>query len=148
MTKDVNIAIRGMQFVDSLDGDEVETIQKGQYYFKNGMHYVLYEEPAEHSDENCKIMIKFNDSEVNVLRRGEISANMAFYKENKNYTCYKTPYGSIMVGLDTRSVKLQETEKELQVQVDYSLDINYEFLADCQLHIRITQKDEPVLLDS
>ena len=46
MTKDVLITIRGVHTVDEEDND-VEMIVRGDYYQKNGKHYVLYEELIE-----------------------------------------------------------------------------------------------------
>ena len=43
MTKDVLITIRGVHTVDEEDND-VEMIVRGDYYQKNGKHYVLYED--------------------------------------------------------------------------------------------------------
>ena len=46
MTKDVLITIRGVHTMDEEDND-VEMIVRGDYYQKNGKHYVLYEELLE-----------------------------------------------------------------------------------------------------
>ena len=46
MTKDVLITISGIQMIDEEDSD-VEMIVRGDYYQKNGKHYILYEEMME-----------------------------------------------------------------------------------------------------
>ena len=46
MTKDVLITISGIQMMDEEDSD-VEMIVRGDYYQKNGKHYILYEEVME-----------------------------------------------------------------------------------------------------
>ena len=55
MTKDVLITIRGVHTMDEEDND-VEMIVRGDYYQKNGKHYVLYEELLEGFKEPVKIM--------------------------------------------------------------------------------------------
>ena len=40
MTKEVMISIRGIQFDNGQDGEKIESIQKGEYYYKNNTHYI------------------------------------------------------------------------------------------------------------
>ena len=92
MTKEVMVSIKGLQFDQSADSEEIETIQWGQYY-------------------------------------------------KKNMTNYLTPYGGILIGLDTSKVSFTESEKEIRVNVDYALEVNYEYLADCKIEMYIRPKD-------
>ena len=45
-----------------------------------------------------------------------------------------------MIGIDTKKVHIEETEDNITVDVDYSLDVNYEFLAECHIRIDICSK--------
>ncbi len=51
MTKEVMVSIRGLQFDQEMDSEEIETIQWGQYYKKNDTHYIIYDELMEGCDE-------------------------------------------------------------------------------------------------
>ena len=62
MTKDVWISIRGLQFEGAEDAEEIEVLQKGQYYKRNGTNYLIYEEPVEGSSAIIKNTIKFYHS--------------------------------------------------------------------------------------
>ena len=44
MTKDVLITICGIQKRDGETDEPIETVTPGEYYFRNGKHYILYEE--------------------------------------------------------------------------------------------------------
>lgn len=135
MTKDVLITIRGMQFEGVEDPESVEVIQRGQYYQRNGSHYLLYEEPVEGTDEIIVNRIKFNEKEVQVSKKGAINTMLSFRENEKNMTNYATPYGNLLMGLDTHRINLKINENDLQVFVEYALDVNYEFLADCEITI-------------
>ena len=135
MTKDVMISIRGMQFEESLDGDNVEVIQQGHYYRKNGMHYLIYEEPVEGTDKTNKNTIKFNDKEMNLTKKGVVNVVMNFNENVKSLTDYRTPFGSLMIGLDTHDIRLTENAQKISLDIDYSLDVNYAFFTDCKIHI-------------
>ena len=121
MTKDVLIAIRGMQFEGAEDPEAIEVIQKGQYYQRNGSHYLVYEEPVEGSSDRILNRIKFKTDEVQVTKKGAVNTMLSFKQNEKNMTHYATPY---------------------EIHVDYALDINYEFVADCKIAITATSLKE------
>ena len=138
MTKDVLIAIKGMQFEGAEDPEEIEVIQRGQYYERNGSHYLMYEEPVEGSTEVIKNRIKFKEEEVQVAKKGAVNTILTFTKNEKNMTNYATPFGNLVVGINTQGIVLDLKEDKMDIKVDYSLDINYEFLADCKISIEVT----------
>jgi len=59
MTKDVLLSIRGLQFVarEEEDIEPVEMITAGDYYKKNGKHYIMYDEVMEGFDGNTRNII-------------------------------------------------------------------------------------------
>lgn len=142
MTKDVLIAIKGLQFEGAEDAEEIEVIQKGRYYQRNGSHYLVYEEPIEESSDTIQNRIKFKEDEVSVTKKGAVNTMLSFRKNEKNMTNYVTPYGNLVMGINTRQINLLMTEDEIRIHVDYGLDINYEFLADCKISITATALKE------
>ena len=112
MTKEVMVSIRGLQFDQEMDSEEIETIQWGQYYKKNDTHYIIYDELMEGCDEPTRNIIKFKEHEMNLTKRGTVNVYMVFEENKKNMTSYLTPYGSILIGLDTSRVTFTEEEKE------------------------------------
>ena len=138
MTKDVLIAIKGMQFEGAEDPEEIEVIQRGQYYERNGSHYLIYDEPVEGSSEIIKNRIKFKENEVQVAKKGAVNTTLTFTKNEKNMTNYATPFGNLVIGIDTQAINLEMSESRMGIKVDYALDINYEFLADCKIAIEVS----------
>ncbi len=138
MTKDVLIAIKGMQFEGATDPEEIEVIQRGQYYERNGSHYLLYDEPVEGSSDIIKNRIKFKEDEVQVAKKGPVNTTLTFTRNEKNMTNYATPFGNLVIGIDTQRIALEMSEQKMDIKVDYALDINYEFLADCKISIEVS----------
>ena len=64
MTKDVLIAIKGLQFEEAEDAEEIEVIQRGQYFQRNGAHYLMYEEPVEGTTDTILNRIKMKEDEL------------------------------------------------------------------------------------
>ena len=44
--------------------------------------------------------------------------------------------------ISTRFAIRKEEEKKMKLEVDYTLDVNYEYLADCKISIDIRDLDE------
>ncbi len=141
MTKDVMVSVRGLQFEQGYDGENIEMIQCGEYYKRNDTHYVIYDEVTEGSKETTKNIIKFKEHEMNLTKRGFVNAHMAFEEKHKNLTNYVTPYGNILIGLEAKKISFTEEEKRILLNVDYVLDVNYEYLADCKIIMDIRARD-------
>ena len=55
---------------------------------------------------------------MDITRRGVSNVHMMFEKNRKNVTYYYTPYGSLLIGIDAKSVDVQETENDIDVKVN------------------------------
>ncbi len=139
MTKDVLITISGTQFTDGENGD-VELITAGSYYRKNGKHYITYDEVMEGFDGVIRNTIKIQPDSMDIIKSGIANVHMSFERNKKRLTCYATPMGDMMVGLNTRNILVDETDDSLKVRVEYSLDINYEHVSECNIMVDIQSK--------
>ena len=142
MKKDVLVTVRGMQSIESVDGsEEVEMVAKGNYYFRNGPHFICYEEMSEGFDKPTKSMIKIADNVVEVDKKGVMNTHLVFEPEKKNVTFYATPFGQMEMGIAATKIAVQEEEENLSVSIDYALEINRMHTADCQLHVHVQSKE-------
>ncbi|SFG62278.1 Uncharacterized beta-barrel protein YwiB, DUF1934 family [Lachnospiraceae bacterium C7] len=143
MTKEVLVSVLGKQMDRREVGqgeDKSEIKTNGQYYEKDGKHYVLYEITEENNDIPTKTMVKANDNIVEVTRKGVTNTHMVFEKNKKNVTYYDTPYGSIQLGVDTRKLNVVKESDRIRIELEYSLDCNYEYLYDCNLSVDIQSR--------
>ncbi|MEG1144163.1 MAG: DUF1934 domain-containing protein [Clostridium sp.] len=139
MTKDVLVSITGAHAIDGETGD-VEVITAGSYYCKNGYHYVIYDETIEGVEDSIRNTIKIGTKSVDVIKNGGAHSHMVFEKQKKNVSCYATPYGQMMIGINTNDIEVNEEENKLQVRIDYALDINYEEVSKCRLTMKIQSR--------
>ena len=143
MTKEVLLTISGLHFdTFSEETDEenvpIEVITPATYYLKNGKHYVLYDEMVEGMLGSIKNTIKITgDSKLEMKKSGIANTNMVFEKEKINVTQYDTPYGEMMVGVYTKDMKVDVEEDDINVSIAYSLDVNSEKVADCNIVMNI-----------
>ena len=124
MQKEVLIHVRGLQMMDSQgDQEPIEIVVPGQYYFRNGSHYLRYEELLDETAEPTINYIKMSEKGLEVSKKGLVNVHMVFEQGKKNMTYYTTPYGT------------------LQMEADYALDMNEEHVADCYLAIQVQPRD-------
>jgi uncharacterized beta-barrel protein YwiB (DUF1934 family) len=143
MKKEVIIAIAGLQF-EIAEDEALEVIAPGEYYYRNGKHYVLYEELFEEEAGMeggiTKNTLKFWDTGMELRKSGVQNAVMTFEVGKKTMTCYQMPAGQLMIGIDTTSVRVREFSEGMVVDVRYNLDLNYSFVSECWIKIKIIER--------
>lgn len=141
MTKDVLISISGLHFDTtdrSAEGEPVEIITPASYYLKNGKHYVIYDEVIEGVSGTIKNTVKITgDSMFEIRKSGIANTHMVFERGKMNMTTYDTPFGEMMLGIFTRDIQTRIEEEEIGIHISYSLDVNNDPLADCEIKVKI-----------
>lgn len=153
MTKDVLVSISGHHIdimaepddkVKALESgqDAIEVVTPASYYCRDGKHYILYDEVLEGMAGTIKNRIKITGTDsVEIVKSGLSSSHMIFEKNRKNLTYYRTPYGQMLVGVNTRNMEVSVEDDRINVLVDYELDVNHEPLADCKIKLDIVSKN-------
>ena len=146
MTKEVLINISGLQMdvneMENNDEEAIEVLSPGNYFFKDGKHYIFFEEVAEGIPGVTKTQIKITGKEtVEVIKKGISNTHMIFDKTKKNRSYYDTPYGQLNLGIFTKDIMIDEKEDNINIKVEYVLDVNYEPLAECSIRINIKPRD-------
>ena len=150
MTKDVLVSISGKHIDimnEPLEGresgdDAIEVVTPANYYCRNGKHYIIYDEVLEGMAGTIKNKIKITgEDSVEIMKSGLSSSHMIFERNKKNLTYYRTPYGQMLIGINTRNMEISVEDDNIDVLVDYELDVNHEPLADCKIKMNIMSKE-------
>lgn len=141
MNKDVTIKIKGMQKYP--EGERVETVTEtsGEYFFRNGSHFVKFEEEVEGFTEVSKCLLKVKEDYVEMTKKGLVDSHMIFEKDKCHRTQYKTPFGVIMMGMQTKHIHMMEEENALAIQIEYELNAEEEHMADCSIRIMVKSRN-------
>ncbi len=137
MNKDVWVSVAGLQFGENPEGEKIEILTPGSYYRRKDHHYVTYDEVVEGSDEITKNIVKFDNDMLTISKRGFTNVEMIFEENKRNMTNYVTPYGTLLVGIDTGRIDIREADDVINIDIDYALDVNYEHLANCRIKMEI-----------
>ena len=138
MTKDIMVSVSGIQF-EIEPSEPVELITMGDYYHRNGKHYILYDE-SDMEDGLTKNRIKIAPHKIEVFKSGATNAQMIFEEGKTNLTYYDTVMGSLLMGVTTESIRIQEEEERIRAKVRYSLEVNYTHISDCEIMIDVKSR--------
>ncbi len=140
MTKDVLIRISGLQQMED-DSDDVEVITTGEYFLRNGKHFIVYEETIEGCEGGIRNIVKVTPDSMDIRKQGMASAHMVFQQDQKKMTHYATPMGELVIEIYTNQIQVEEREDNLRVSVKYSLDINYQHVSDCRITMDVCSRE-------
>lgn len=140
MTKDVLVTIKGIQQDGTGELTRTETVCQGEYYFRNGSHYIFYEESSELSEENTQSTLKLKGNVLELTRKGVTGARMIFEVGKRHTADYATPFGMLQLETDTARILLLEEEDRIRIKAEYNLWANGEQLSECKLTVKL----EPV----
>ena len=141
MTKDVLISLCTVQSnPGETQENRTQTLISGNYYEKNGRHYIIYDEVMEGFSKAVKTKVKFSENMLEIIRSGPIGVRMLFEENKKNVTSYNTPYGNIMLGISTKKINVVMRADLIEVEVEYTLDADGGHLSDCSMNMKIQSK--------
>lgn len=138
MTKEIMVSVSGIQF-EIEPSEPVELITVGDYYNKNGKHYIFYDE-SDMEDGLTKNRIKIAPGKIEVVKSGATNAQMIFEEGKTNLTYYDTAMGSLLMGVTTSSIQLKEEEHRIRAKVNYSLEVNYNHISNCEITINVRSR--------
>lgn len=141
MTKDIILTISGLHDTDGESDTPIETMTPGQYYMKNGKHYVVYDEVLDGLEGTLKSTIKFTENQVELIRNGAASARMVFQPGHEHMVIYQTPMGPLSISLYTEEIDAQIGEDKISLGIGYSLKTDGVVVSESTVNIVICPKE-------
>ncbi len=149
MTGHVILTISGLQsslvYADAEEMYDPETAEisftaPASYYYRNGKHYILYEEIDEDTGEITKSRIKISPDSIEIEKKGTVSSHMIFQEERTHVSEYETPFGRFALGVESHGLKVLENDNRLDASIDYILHINEAPMIENHLKLTVEGK--------
>lgn len=127
MSQDILIKLENLQnLVDDDNGERINKEYQGEFYQKNGLLYLSYEENSEGLEGVRNIMkIDPKRERVLLLRQDPAAMKQDFVSGKKRDGYFKTPYGEIKIAVKTKSLSVEIKENSGLIKINYLV-----FLAD------------------
>lgn len=118
----------------------VEIMYPGRYFYKNGCHYVLYDESSDEVGKtlDTKCILKITDSSVEVIKHGAVNTDMVLAVGNPSVSIYQTAFGELSLATNVRELTVTKTDHLLKADVLYTLEINNDYAEECHLVLTVT----------
>lgn len=146
MNGNVSIFIEGI--VHGEEESRITTKALGKYHVLDDVHILKYMESAVIRDENtdtidkefisndvdCLNMIKISPGIVEMMKTGDNSTHMVFDLSKPTQSVYETPYGNLYFQIQTTRIDIEEKEKKLILNMEYSLSHEDSHISDNRIY--------------
>lgn len=145
MEKDVMISIKSTQSIAGENAEPTELITTGRYACRGGLKKFSYMESALTGLDGTKTEFLIRNGEVVMNRTGTVTSRMVFQQGKKHHFLYGTPFGTLAMGISTRSIDTDLTETGGSMDLAYDLDFENALLSRNRINITIKEKSEKEL---
>lgn len=135
--KDYVITIRGLQSYDDDDDVDIEMMAEGDFSIEDGKFFIDYDETEATGMEGTKTTIEIDKNYVSLTREGTVDTTLLFIEGRQTSSYYDTPYGTMMMGINTEKVNADLTENGGTVDVKYSMSMNNLFSGTNTFQIQV-----------
>lgn len=139
MTKDVMVTVSGFHMNEE-EGETIEMVHIGEYYERNGTHYILYEECLEGISVPVKNRIKIRGHRMELQKRGPVTVDMVFEEQKRQSSTYAVPYGSFLMDTYTTKVEVLTEDDRLEAKASYELNVNGVRCAVCDVRVLVQSR--------
>lgn len=142
MEKEVLISIKSTQSIGGETAEPTELITTGRYACRGGLKKFTYMESQLTGLEGTKTEFLIRPNEVVMNRTGTVTSRMVFQQGKKHHFLYGTPYGTLAMGISTRSIDTALSESGGSMDLAYDLDFENALLSRNEINITIKEKAE------
>ena len=99
----------------------LETVNTGTFTEKNGYCYARYEETEASGMAGTTTVLKWNGSQVSLIRHGAYEMHQEFVEGGTYAGDYRTPYLMIPLETKTQKVRIKKLPWGWKLQMEYEL---------------------------
>lgn len=119
------VKVRVSSIGEHTGGESIVTNTFGNLLYKEPYYYLSYEEKLdEESSETCKSTLRYNEHELRVTRKGNVTSTLEFSKGQTHKSIYMSPYGNFEVEVYTKNLTIECKEKSATMVADYTIGFN------------------------
>lgn len=143
MMKDVWISISNLQNEGrEKDGSTMVFDTAGYYFFDDGVGVLSYQESELTGLEGTRTSVMVMPNQVVVDRDGMLTGRMVFREGQRDSYPYSTPYGQMLLGIDTRRIRHNFNENGGEMEIDYVTDLGHAFVMKNKFRISVKEMEK------
>ncbi len=145
MEKDVIISIKGTQKYDGGEPGAVELVTAGRLAQDEAGYTLSYQESELTGLEGTMTTIQVEGEQVTLMRVGEFNTQMVFREGRRHLSMYNTPYGAMSVGVNTRHLLADLSDKGGDIEIDYAIEIDHAIAGRSVFQIKVREANGATL---
>ncbi len=102
----VHLRVVNRQTYTGEESHDLELVTEAQYAYKNGNHYLIYDETTLSGIDAAKTSLKIESDKVTIRRYGNQESLLCFEVGKRFITQYPTPHGQLKLELTTQSLAI------------------------------------------
>jgi len=124
--KKVLISIKGLPVFTENEDEAFELMTDGEYKKTDDVSTFSYiENPFTGQGQDGFLTTFAVEKDRITLSRGDdISSDMIFSEKQKHHFLYDTPFGSVMMGIDTHSIKQNMDDNGGNIEIRYDIEVD------------------------
>ncbi len=142
MMKDVWISIFNCQHGEQGSEETLVFDTAGYYSYDDGVGILSYQESELTGLEGTRTSVMVMPEQVIVDRYGMLTGRMVFREGVRDSFPYSTPYGQMMLGIDTRSIRHNFNENGGHVEIDYITDLAHTYVVKNKFRISVKEMEK------
>lgn len=139
MEKPVIISIRGVQSIEPGEEDVMELVTQGVLRQEEGEISLQYPESELTGLEGTLTTFRVADDRITLRREGTLNSEMVFQEGQKHLSVYETPYGSLMLGVNTHRAKASLGAEGGSLSIRYRLEVDSQPVGENSFEIQVTE---------
>ena len=137
--KNAIIYIKGYQNEADADEDVTELMTDGEYFRCGDVSTFSYMESELTGFEGTKTTFDVENDRVVMTREGAVSNRLIFQEGKKHHFVYETPYGSVIMGVDTHGINQHMDDSGGDLEINYVIDMDNSVLSRNRFIINVRE---------
>ena len=126
---------------DGINSDQSEIITQGSFEKKDDRFIISYmESEATGFDGAVTELLVYGNKKIVLNRTGEFMSNLIIEMGKKHHCVYGTPYGEIMVGINSKEINSELNDNGGKINFKYVIDVNSSYVGDFDVTIDVKQQ--------
>lgn len=136
----VIISIRGTQSYEEQDDDVIELVTQGKLESDGDEGFTLsYQESEVTGLEGTLTTFQIEKERITLMRLGGVNSQMVFEPGRRHLSMYKTPYGALEVGVNTRAMSAEIDGSGGRINIAYDIEIDHAVAGMNTFEIRVRE---------
>ena len=141
----VLLFIRGEQYFDDVDPDATELTTEGTLELTEKGLLLTYQETALTGMEGTTTTFEVSGPQVILRRVGSVNSQMVFQEGRRHLSMYNTPYGAMAIGVNTRHLLADLSDKGGDIEIDYAIEIDHAIAGRSVFQIKVREANGATL---